>query len=222
MRVLVIYCDPTETSFASVLHRTVLQALRSRGHEIMDLDLYAEAFDLRCRARNGRNMRYHDTVARYASQLAQAEAVVAVYPTWWYGLPAMLKGYFDRVWAPGIAFDVERWRSGLLVSGGSILLGAVAARTAENEIACRMCPRHGNLHTERLMQEHGPEMPILRLPILFTGRHPIAHKIPLGLGAFDGARAFRLHCREIGQWRGALNIHRRICSESLSAPKVAT
>ena len=31
---------------------------------------------------------------------------MAVYPTWWYGLPAILKGYFDRVWAPGIAFDI--------------------------------------------------------------------------------------------------------------------
>jgi NAD(P)H dehydrogenase (quinone) len=110
MRVLVIYCHPTETSFASVLHRTVLQALRSRGHEVTDLDLYGEGFRP-AMSREERQeyedpARYHETVAKYASQLAQAEAIVAVYPTWWYGLPAMLKGYFDRVWAPGIAFDI--------------------------------------------------------------------------------------------------------------------
>jgi NAD(P)H dehydrogenase (quinone) len=45
-------------------------------------------------------------VQKYADQLATTDAIVAVYPTWWYGLPAMLKGYFDRVWAPGVAFEI--------------------------------------------------------------------------------------------------------------------
>ena len=44
MRVLVVYCHPNETSFASTLHQTVLKALRSRGHEVTDLDLYADDF----------------------------------------------------------------------------------------------------------------------------------------------------------------------------------
>ena len=44
MRVLVIYCHPNETSFASALHQTVLKALRARGHEVTDLDLYADGF----------------------------------------------------------------------------------------------------------------------------------------------------------------------------------
>ena len=45
-------------------------------------------------------------VKRYDDQLVAAEAIVLVYPAWWYGMPAMLKGYFDRVWLPGVAFDV--------------------------------------------------------------------------------------------------------------------
>jgi hypothetical protein len=48
-------------------------------------------------------------------------------------------------------------------ASGSILLGAVAARMAEIEIACRVCDRHGKLHTERLVQQHGPEMPMPEL-----------------------------------------------------------
>lgn len=110
MRVLVIYCHPNETSFASELHQAVSRALRGRGHAVIDLDLYAEGF----RPVMSREEReeyedpagYRETVKKYASQLAEAEAIVAVYPTWWYGLPAMLKGYFDRVWAPGVAFDI--------------------------------------------------------------------------------------------------------------------
>ena len=42
----------------------------------------------------------------YDDQLATAEAIVLVYPVWWYGMPAMLKGYFDRVWLLSVAFDV--------------------------------------------------------------------------------------------------------------------
>ena len=62
------------------------------------------------RVRNGSNMKIlndiRNSVQKYATQLKETEAIVAIYPTWWYGLPAMLKGYFDRVWAPGIAFDI--------------------------------------------------------------------------------------------------------------------
>jgi NAD(P)H dehydrogenase (quinone) len=110
MRVLVIYCHPNPTSFASRLHQTVIQALRDRGHEVTDLDLYGEGFRPVMSGEERKQYedpaRYHQTVEKYASQLAETEAIVAVYPTWWYGLPAMLKGYFDRVWAPGIAFDI--------------------------------------------------------------------------------------------------------------------
>ena len=45
-------------------------------------------------------------VKRYDDQLVATEALVLIYPAWWYGMPAMLKGYFDRVWLPGVAFDV--------------------------------------------------------------------------------------------------------------------
>jgi len=38
-------------------------------------------------------------------RLMSAEALVLVFPTWWFGFPAILKGWFDRVWAPGIAYD---------------------------------------------------------------------------------------------------------------------
>lgn len=110
MRVLVIYCHPDETSFASALHAAVLESLTASGHAVMDLDLYGEGFNpimtLEERIEYSASPLYVKSVEKYAKQLASAEAIVAVYPTWWYGLPAMLKGYFDRVWAPGIAYDM--------------------------------------------------------------------------------------------------------------------
>jgi NAD(P)H dehydrogenase (quinone) len=112
MRVLAIYCHPDDTSFASAAHRSVLETLSKAGHAVTDLDLYREGFrpvlSLEERIEYSDTERYYQSVEKYAQQLASAEAIVAVYPTWWYGMPAMLKGYFDRVWAPGIAFDVTK------------------------------------------------------------------------------------------------------------------
>src|SRR5207342_1347434 len=96
--------------FASAAHEAVVETLARAGHTVTDLDLYGEGFNpvmrREERAKYSDAPLYYQSVKRYADQLAQAEAIVAVYPTWWYGLPAMLKGYFDRVWAPGIAFDI--------------------------------------------------------------------------------------------------------------------
>ena len=60
---------------------------------------------------------YHDVGANTASmmpyieRLRRAEGVVFVYPTWWYGMPAVLKGYIDRVWVPGVAFELVDGRT---------------------------------------------------------------------------------------------------------------
>jgi putative NADPH-quinone reductase len=110
MRVLVIFAHPVETSFAAALHATVLQNLSGR-HEVRDLDLYAENFDPRLTREERLN--YHDTslnlppIARYADMLRWAEAVVFCFPVWCFGVPAILKGFFDRVLAPGVAFDID-------------------------------------------------------------------------------------------------------------------
>src|SRR3984957_18451300 len=110
MRVLVIYCHPVAESFAAAAHKAVLQTLIEAGHEMTDVDLYAENFDPVMRRQE--RLDYLNTdrnerlVKRYDEQLAAADAIVLVYPAWWYGMPAMLKGYFDRVWLPGVAFDV--------------------------------------------------------------------------------------------------------------------
>jgi NAD(P)H dehydrogenase (quinone) len=111
VRILIVYCHPVETSYVASLHSAVLEGLSSDRHEIMDLDLYAEGFDP-VLTRDER-LEYHNTgsngnnVKKYTDQLLLAEGILLVYPGWWYGLPAMLKGYFDRVWLPGVAFDVE-------------------------------------------------------------------------------------------------------------------
>jgi putative NADPH-quinone reductase len=108
MKVLVVFCHPVETSYNAAVHRVAVDTLREAGHEVADLDLYAENFNpVLSRAER---LDYHDLaknragVKKYVDQLLWAEALVFVYPTWTYGLPAMLKGWFDKVMLPGVSF----------------------------------------------------------------------------------------------------------------------
>jgi putative NADPH-quinone reductase len=118
MRVLVVFAHPLGDSFAATLHGAVVEVLRRGGHEVDDCDLYAEGFDpvLTAAERRVYNTPTPElsAVMPYVDRLRRAEALVLCFPTWWYGLPAILKGWFDRVWAPGIAFELP-------AGGGAIL-----------------------------------------------------------------------------------------------------
>jgi putative NADPH-quinone reductase len=108
MRVHVVYAHPSPTSFAAAIHRQVVDSLTAVGHEVDDLDLYAENFQPAL-TREEREVHYKagpnlGTVDTYVERLRAAEALVLCFPTWWYGMPAILKGWFDRVWLPGVAF----------------------------------------------------------------------------------------------------------------------
>jgi NAD(P)H dehydrogenase (quinone) len=111
MHVLVVYCHPVETSFAAALHREVVKNLLAAGHTVDDCDLYAENFNP-VMSREER-LGYHDVphnqaaLAPYVERLRRADALVLCFPTWCFGLPAMLKGYFDRLLMPGVAFDIS-------------------------------------------------------------------------------------------------------------------
>jgi NAD(P)H dehydrogenase (quinone) len=96
-------------SFGAALRDTAVAALSDRGHEVRLIDLYAEGFDPVLSADERRNMDRAPTdpaLAPHIENVKWAQAVLFVYPTWWYGLPAVLKGWLDRVWATGVAFKL--------------------------------------------------------------------------------------------------------------------
>ena len=109
MRVLVIFAHPLGDSYAATLRDTVVAALEAGGHTVDLCNLYQEDFDPILSAQEWRD--YENTsentraVSRQVERLRQAEGIIFVFPSWWYGMPAILKGYFDRVWLPGVAFE---------------------------------------------------------------------------------------------------------------------
>lgn len=112
MRILVVLAHPVAESFGHALHRQVVATLTAGSHEVRALDLYAMGFDPVLSASERRD--YHTpalnevAVQDQLAHLRWAEALIFVYPTWWYSLPAMLKGWIDRVWVPFATFELPK------------------------------------------------------------------------------------------------------------------
>jgi putative NADPH-quinone reductase len=110
MRVLVVHAHPVAESFNGHLFRITVAGLKARGFEVDPCDLYEEDFQpVLTRAER---LGYHQIpdnrvpVEAYVRRLEQAEALVLVHPVWNFGFPAMLKGYLDRVFLPGVSFKL--------------------------------------------------------------------------------------------------------------------
>lgn len=108
MRVLVVHAHPLASSLTRHFADTVVAAFKTAGHEIDFVDLYQDGFDPRLTAgeRTDRHIARPAPadIAPLVEKLQTAQAVVMVFPTWWFGMPAILKGFIDRTFAPGVAF----------------------------------------------------------------------------------------------------------------------
>lgn len=112
MRIHVVHAHPVETSFNRALFDTVVDTLTTAGHEVDALNLYEAGFNAPLSREERLN--YHEVpgnltplVQPYVERLLAAEALVFVHPVWNYGYPAILKGYFDRIFLPGVSFTLD-------------------------------------------------------------------------------------------------------------------
>ncbi|MCU7801163.1 MAG: NAD(P)H-dependent oxidoreductase [gamma proteobacterium symbiont of Lucinoma myriamae] len=109
MKCLIVTTHPLNDSLCKLLGKYVENKLSQIGYEVTVEDLYAEIFEpaLSVPERKSYYGEVYDSsnIAEQVSRLKEAEALVLLFPTWWFGFPAMLKGWFDRVWGPGIAYD---------------------------------------------------------------------------------------------------------------------
>jgi putative NADPH-quinone reductase len=110
--VVVVTAHPGEESFHRAVVEATVKGLERGGHSVTVLDLYALGFRaaMSCEERRA----YHDDnplidamAAEHAALVKRATMLVFIYPTWWSGPPAILKGWFDRVLVPGVAFEFD-------------------------------------------------------------------------------------------------------------------
>lgn len=106
---LVVFAHPVPGSFGAAVSERAVAALEACGHEVRVLDLYADDFDARLSREEWRSREACSSwthLAPHVDALRWADGLVFVYPTWFGSQPAILKGWFDRVWGEGIAYDV--------------------------------------------------------------------------------------------------------------------
>lgn len=110
MKAMVIFAHPCPESFGAALHGKIVETLETRGWDVDDCDLNAEGFQPVLTEEERRN--YHEEPANiepvraYVDRLRAAEALIFSFPVWNFGYPAILKGFFDRVFLPGVSFKL--------------------------------------------------------------------------------------------------------------------
>jgi len=150
MQVLIVYAHPEPTSFTAAMKDTAAAALAEAGHCVEVSDLYGEGFNPVAgrhdfiEAADAARFHYQSEqlhasrgggfapdLAREQERLMRADLLVLVFPLWWGGLPAIVKGWFDRVCAYGVAYaDGKRFDQGYFV-GRRALLGITTGGTPE-------------------------------------------------------------------------------------------
>ena len=124
MKFLVVLAHPLPESFAASVARSVRETLEASGHPVDFLDLYADDFDPRLtaaeRASYFTGSYDHSAVDPYVARLKSADGLILVFPQWWFNLPAILKGFIDRVFVPGVAFENDADGGRLIPKLGNI------------------------------------------------------------------------------------------------------
>ncbi len=137
---LVVLCHPERDSFNAAVAQRACAALRAAGHAVRFHDLYADRFDPVLSASElRRGYSFDAQVQAHGNELESCGGMVFVHPEWWGAPPAVLKGWIDRVFRPGLAYEFEgdefgaKRKRGLLAAKRALVFATTEAREGEAE-----------------------------------------------------------------------------------------
>lgn len=112
MRALVVVAHPDSDSLCHAAATSAVSGLERGGHHVDVIDLYDVGFRAAMSLEERLAYETDDPisdpqVAEHATLIKQAQILVFVYPTWWSGLPAILKGWLERTMVPGVGFHLD-------------------------------------------------------------------------------------------------------------------
>jgi len=111
MNILIIFAHPNEESFCSAIKKKLVEGLEENKNDVRIHDLYYSNFNPSLSKieliGDPKTLADYKTILNYQQDINWANVIIIIHPAWWYGVPAILKGYFDRVLAEGFAFTYE-------------------------------------------------------------------------------------------------------------------
>lgn len=126
MRILIVLGHPSPGSFNHALAHAARDDMIASGHDVVFHDLYAEHFDpVLVDGEIPEHAEIPPSIQAHCDELRAADGVVIVHPNWWGQPPAVLKGWVDRVFRPGLAYRFEEGDS-----GEGVPVGLLRARAA--------------------------------------------------------------------------------------------
>lgn len=108
MNILVIIGHPDPESFCSALSRAYMDGAASQSAHVRTIDLSQISFDPNLKYGYRKRTELEEVLKEAQDFISWANHLVIVYPTWWGTMPAILKGFFDRVFLPGFAFQYRK------------------------------------------------------------------------------------------------------------------
>jgi len=144
MRVMAILDHPWSSSFNHAIFRTVVDALAEAGHEVDALDLHADRFNpvmgVEELAVYRKGLWLDPKVGEYQSRLERADYLYLVFPVWWESMPALMKGFFDKVFLPGWAFNEADFSPKLAhIRGATIITTMGAPKAVHTSVEAALC-----------------------------------------------------------------------------------
>jgi NAD(P)H dehydrogenase (quinone) len=200
-KILIVHAHPERTSVTRQLVDVSVEALEAQGHEVFQSDLYAMRWkavfdeqDFPTRVNHDRLSFIEESGHAFANacqtpdveteqrKILAADAVILQFPLWWFGMPAIMKGWVDRVWAYGLAYGYQgagntyRYGSGGF-AGKRALLSVSVGGPAED-----YSPRGINGPLEQLL------FPITHGTLFFPGMQVLPTFAVYGTGRIDASR----------------------------------
>lgn len=109
MKILIIYAYPNTTGFTHAILQKILQGTQQKN-QVKLIDLYQEKFDpvlIFNEEKRRRNMQFEEETAEFREKIAWADHLIFIFPIWWGGMPAILKGFIDKVFSKGFAYTYQ-------------------------------------------------------------------------------------------------------------------
>jgi NAD(P)H dehydrogenase (quinone) len=126
MKILIILGHPDKTSFNHAIASSCIEKLKENEHEVKFHDLYAENFDpVIAKDEIPKNGPIDNIIKSHCEDLKSCDGIIIIHPNWWGQPPAIIKGWIDRVFRPGLAYEFIDGDK-----GEGIPIGLLKAQTA--------------------------------------------------------------------------------------------